>query len=269
MSEEIIAVDAHAHVFERSLPMVAGHRYMPARDALAADHLKNLDAHGLTHGVLVQPSFLGTDNSYMLAAIDAAPKRLRGIAVVEPSIPFSELEAMAARGIVGIRLNLIGKPAPPPQQAPWQSLLAFARQHRWHVEVHADAAELPAVMKPLLASGVRIVVDHFGRPAAAQGVDDPGFRYLLSSADSGLVWVKLSGGYRIDTPSHTVTKQAAEKLLQVFTPNRLVWGSDWPHTMFEDKATYARTRSLLDEWVTDAEARHNVLGATAVELFHF
>jgi|GEM_PF-21227 len=191
-----IAVDTHAHVFRRDLPMVPGRRYTPDDDATLQAYLAHLDRCGLSHGVLVQPSFLGIDNRFLMQSLRAAPDRLRGVAVVEPGISAVDLGEMDRVGIVGIRLNLFGCELPTLTSAAWRTLLAHVNGLGWHVEVHAHAGNLPQVVAPLLDLGCRVVVDHFGRPDPTLGADDPGFRYLLTQACSGRVWVKLSAAYR-------------------------------------------------------------------------
>ncbi|KAA6123167.1 amidohydrolase family protein [Cupriavidus cauae] len=264
------AVDSHAHVFEHGLALAAVPRYRPDHDALLGDYLAQLDANGLTHGVLVQPSFLGTENRYLLAALRAEPARLRGVAVVDPAIEDAELDAMAAAGVVGIRLNLIGLPAPDLGTAPWRGLLERIHARGWHVELHLPAARLQEVMPALLAAGCRIVVDHFGRPDPALGVADPGFDALLRHADSGRVWVKLSAAYRNwpDAQCAQAGRLAAQRLLEAFTAGRLLWGSDWPHTQ-HPHVSYGATRQWLDDWIDDAAQRRQLLGDTALNLFQF
>ncbi|WP_422650179.1 2-pyrone-4,6-dicarbaxylate hydrolase [Cupriavidus sp. H18C1] len=264
------AVDSHAHVFEHGLALAAVRRYRPDHDALLGHYLAQLDAHGLTHGVLVQPSFLGTDNRYLLAALRAEPARLRGVAVVDPSIDDAEIDAMAAAGVVGIRLNLIGLPAPDLGAAPWRGLLERIHARGWHVELHLPAARLREVMPALLAARCRIVVDHFGRPDPALGAADPGFDALLRHADSGRVWVKLSGAYRNwpDAQCAQAGRLAAQRLLETFTARRLLWGSDWPHTQ-HPHVSYGPTRQWLDDWIDDAAQRRQLLGDTALNLFQF
>ncbi|MET0529418.1 MAG: amidohydrolase family protein [Microvirga sp.] len=104
----VTAIDSHAHVFKRGLPLAANIRYAPDYDATPEDYIRNLDAKGMSNGFLVQPSFLGTDNSYMLEALRRYPNRFRGIVVVQPDIRQDALQELAAAGVVGIRLNLIG-----------------------------------------------------------------------------------------------------------------------------------------------------------------
>lgn len=281
---EITGVDCHAHVFERGLPLTAQRRHAPDYDALTDDYLGLLDSRGISHGVLVQPSFLGTDNHFFLAAIARHPGRLRGVAVVDPSITAEALERLAAQGTVGIRLNLVGLEIPDFSSREWQALLGRVRSLDWHVEIHRDAHDLPALLAALLPSGCRLVVDHLGRPDPLLGTADAGFASLLQAADSGRVWVKLSGAYRTaQSPragAAARTRALAEQdaaqarrtvsaLLGAFGPERLVWGSDWPHTQHQDFIDFSGSRALLDDWVPDTAQRHRILVETPAELFGF
>jgi len=261
-----LAVDTHAHVFVRGLPLAEGRRYAPDHDATPGDYLGLLDAHGLTHGVLVQPSFLGTDNSHLLQALRDGGPRLRGVAVVDPDFDAAALDALAAAGIAGMRLNLMGLPTPPLAEPGWRALLDHANRLGWHVEVHAPAARLPAILPPLLAAGCRVVVDHFGRPA---GMDE--LRHLLRHAGTGQVWVKLSAPYRNwpDAACTDAGREAARLLLAAFGPQRLMWGSDWPHTEHRDRADYASSRAWLDAWIDDPAIRRRILADTPLDLFQF
>src|SRR5215475_3889842 len=106
------AIDTHAHVFHRRLPLAPGRRYAPDYDAPVQLYLQQLDRNGMTSGVLVQPSFLGTDNSYLVESLEAARGRLRGIAVVDPAVSMDALRALDRAGVVGIRFNLLGQSLP-------------------------------------------------------------------------------------------------------------------------------------------------------------
>ena len=267
----ITAVDTHAHVFTRVMKMVVSRRYSPTRDATIADYLGMLDNNGLSHGVLVQVSFLGTDNSYLLQALRQAPTRLRGIVVVEPDIKMEALRAFDRLGVVGVRLNLIGIPDPGLADPEWQGHLHRLAKLHWHVELQAEAHRLPHLIPRLLKSGVRVVVDHFGRPDRAMGIDDPGFHYLLNLAGTGLVWVKLSGAYRNGWTEHGehAAISAARALVREFGPDRLLWGSDWPHTGFEQLVSVRQTRRALEHWIPSEEDRRSVLVGTPGHLFRF
>lgn len=265
------AVDTHAHVFHQGLALADTRRHTPDYDATLAQYLELLDGHGLSHGVLVQPSFLGTDNSHLLQALRAAPARLRGVAVVDPAIDDAGLQALAAAGVVGIRLNLIGLDLPDLAAPAWRHLLERVNAFGWHVEIHVQAARLADIMPALLQAGCRVVVDHFGRPDPAQGIADPGFQYLLRQAGSGRVWVKLSAPYRNWTGPACVTsgREAARQLLDAYTQAHLMWGSDWPHTEHRHLASYAAAMQWLDDWIDDPAQRRAVLADTPLRLFQF
>ena len=266
-----VAVDTHAHVFTRGLALAAARRYAPEYDATVDDYLAMLDGNLMSHGVLVQPSFLGTDNAYLVEALRAAPSRLRGIAVVEPDARAGHLLALQSVGVVGIRLNLIGRPDPDFGGAVLRRHLADVAALGWQVEVQAEARRLPAVLDGLLPFGMPVVVDHFGRPDPNLALTDPGFRHLLATADTGRIWVKLSASYRAfpGPDSAGLAVDAAGLLRQAFGPHRLLWGSDWPHTQFETRADPRTARRGLDAWLPDPNDRRIVLAEAPARLFGF
>ncbi|MBC7950580.1 MAG: amidohydrolase family protein [Rhodospirillaceae bacterium] len=262
-------VDCHAHCFVQGLALDGTRRYTPSYDAGIAAYLGMLDASGMTHGVLVQPSFLGTDNSYLVSVLQVAPERLRGIAMVDPAISVEEIAQLAGQGIVGIRLNLIGKDDPDFASALWTRHLDRIAAAGWQVEVQCEAARLPRVLPPLLAAGGNVVIDHFGRPNPLLGIHDPGFTTLLAAAITKQVWVKLSAGYRLGPDGDRLAQHAAVELVHAFGPSRLLWGSDWPHTQFEQVADTRTALAALTRWLPSAAMRSRVLGSTAAGLFGF
>ena len=281
---EITAVDCHAHVFERGLPLASRRRHAPDYDALLADYLALLDTHHISHGVLVQPSFLGTDNSYFVDALRRYPARLRGVAMVDTDITDAELAALDAAGVVGMRLNLVGLEWPALASPAWVQLLGRLRELKWHLEVHRDAVDLAPLLEALLPSGCALVVDHFGRPAPGLGRADPAFKALLRTAETGRVWVKLSAAYRHAIESGLPASErdaalaqqdaaqaclTASALLDAFGAERLMWGSDWPHTQHQDVVDFARSRAVLDDWVPDPVQRRRILVDTPAALFRF
>ncbi|MDY7559683.1 amidohydrolase family protein [Pseudomonas sp. 10B1] len=237
----ILGVDAHAHVFSRALSMAWARRYSPGYDATLDQYLTYLRVSGLSHGVLVQPSFLGTDNSYLLSALQQAPIQLRGVAVVDTGISREMMMSMAEQGIVGIRLNLMGQALPDFTDPKWKSLLSQVSALGWHVELHRDVEDLPMLLSALMAYDCKIVIDHFGRPDALLGVEQPAFAQLLELGLSGRVWLKVSGIYRLGgdlRQNLTFAQEAMPLLIRAFGTKRLVWGSDWPHTQFEGQMDY-------------------------------
>lgn len=264
----ITGIDTHAHIFCPGLPLANVRRYAPDYDATVDDYLACLDQAKLSHGVLVQPSFLGTDNDFMLDALRRHPDRLRGIAVVDPAIKEAELDAMAACGVVGVRLNLMGLPLPDYREEPWAGLFRQLANRDWLVEIHRHAKDLPLILPPIVDSGVRIVVDHFARPDPTTGIDDPGFQALLSMASAGQLWVKLSAAYRNES-SLVQAIEMSQRLLEAFGAEHLLWGSDWPHTQFEGQTRHADQYALLAQWLADEQVRQQVLVDSPAKLFRF
>jgi predicted TIM-barrel fold metal-dependent hydrolase len=261
-------IDAHTHVFRRDLPMAPGRRYAPAYDASPKDLFSHLDANRLDQAVLVQPSFLGTDNSYMLAAIAAAPDRLRGIAMVAPEAGDKQLDELARGGVVGVRFNLVGAPMPELRSMAWTTLLRRIVALGWHVELHREARDLHLLIQSALEAGARVVVDHYGRPDPVRGLADPDLNRLLAFASSRRVWVKLSAGYRCSTDSRGFESDAAARFASTFGADRLLWGSDWPHTQHEADAAVGGSLNVLRTSLRNDEL-DAVLGGNASDLYGF
>lgn len=258
-------VDTHAHAFLTSLAMEPGRRYTPARDCPVEQYLAVLAGADIGAGVLVQPSFLGTDNGYMLRALERHSDRLRGIAVVGPSVPDKDLERMDQAGVVGIRFNMIGRDVAELSRPDVRALLRRVDQLGWQVEVQARGADVPIVLDAMGMFRGPLIFDHFGLPDPNLGVRDPGFRALLAEGANGRTYVKTSAGYRsrgFDVAS------CAGALLAVLGPRRLVWGSDWPFTQFERTVSFEGVVNEFRRWIPDREAR-DIMDATALGLFKF
>jgi predicted TIM-barrel fold metal-dependent hydrolase len=228
-------IDTHAHVFLRGLPAVPTARYVPDYDAPLSAYLAFLDKIGAEKGVLVQPSFLGSDNSFLLAALAAAEGRLAGVAVVEKRITPEAAEALAAAGIRGLRYNLVGRSLEVLASADARAMLAIAAPLGWHVELHADAPDLAAALPFLRGFDGVIVIDHFGRPG-------PGDAALVTGwAADPRVHMKLSAPYRVGHPD---IRGLAGRIVEAYGADRLMWGSDWPWTQHE---AVAKAAELLPE----------------------
>lgn len=261
-------IDTHAHVFHRGLKLAPGRRYAPDYDAPLALYLEQLDRNGMTNGVLVQPSFLGTDNSYLVESLKQASGRLRGIAVVGPAVTPDELRTFDRAGVAGIRLNLVGQPLPDFATAEWKALLGNVKSMGWQVEVQRNASDLAALAPRLLDHGVAVVLDHYALPDPKLGVDDPGFQSVLKLGATRNVWVKISAPYRNGPAGESFAKAAYPLLREAYGLDCLLWGSDWPHTQFEASQSYAKNRQFLDALVVDQSERAQVL-ASARPLFRF
>lgn len=257
-------VDCHAHVWTRPLQFIPEARHRPDYDAPVEAYLHHLDSHGLANGLLIQPSFLGSDNTIMLDAVRRHPERLKAVVVIDPATPAEKLIELEGQGAVGVRLNLIGLPLPNLASEPFKGFLARLADRNWHVEIHREARDLPKLVPALLDAGVKVAIDHFGRPDPAAPANDPGFRYLLSVGTSKRVWVKVSAAYR--SGGKRTAFALAPLLLGSFEPERILWGSDWPHTQHESAVNYGSTFSLFEESIPSVEVRRRILENAPAEL---
>lgn len=258
-------IDTHAHVFLRSLPMVANRRYTPGYDASFARYMRVLSDHDIGCGVLIQPSFLGYDNSYLLESLDIYSQALRGVVVVPHDISDDALIDMNQRGVVGIRFNMIGKDIAEIGVPDARSLLKRIANLGWHVEIQAPGAAIPTALRHMEHFEGHIVIDHFGLPDPRLGLRDPGFRALLREGETGRTFVKLSAGYRCHGLD---VAPLAGALLATLGPRRLLWGSDWPWTQFEKDRSYAQVSADLSRWMPDLAAL-NQMDQAASGLFRF
>lgn len=223
-------IDAHAHVFDENCNYIEHSRYTPSAKVPIEHYFKTLDDHGIAGAVLIQPSFLGEDNSYMCQAIARRPRTLRGVAVVAPEIEDAALRSLQDQGVRGVRLNLIGQPDPDFTLAVWQDFLTRLVRNNLLIELHASGERWERLLPPLLATGVSIGIEHLGRPDAVDPLSCPGFQAILEAAVHPNVWAKLSGSYRSKGGDAAATVPA---LLHAFGPKRLLWGSDFPWTQHE------------------------------------
>jgi predicted TIM-barrel fold metal-dependent hydrolase len=257
-------IDAHVHVFTTDMPLIDNPRHTPKYSFTHDELIATLDKHGVERAVIAAASPWGDYNDYTLAALRAHPKRLRGTAIVNPAIDRFALEAMSRDGMVGVRLPFIGLPKLP-DITTFDYLALFRRlaDLDWHVHPHVEGEDLPEILPTLEASGVKIVVDHLGRPDPRTGINSDGFKALLRSIDKGRTWVKVSGGYRLGPQAMGYVRE----LVRVAGADRLVWASDCPFVGHEGRFPYQATIEWLNACVPDAAARARIFGETARQLY--
>jgi predicted TIM-barrel fold metal-dependent hydrolase len=238
------------------MPLAGDAWHQPAGEAPLGDYLVCLDEAGIDRAVLAAASLFGTNNDYALAATAAHP-RLRTTVIVDPDVDPVLLRDMDAAGAVGIRLQWRSTPEPPDLDRPeWRRLLRRVADLGWHVQLHDNGWRLSRAIERIEASGARLVVDHFGRPDQAKGVNCEGFQAVLRAVARGNTWVKLSGDFRVGPDA--MVRDLTSALLRHAGPERLFWGSDWPFAAFEGQVTYAQTVTRFEELVPDAAIRDRI-----------
>ena len=244
-------VDCHVHVFDpQRFPYRPDTFYAPAGQELGTPaRLRTvLDAHGVQHALLVGPnSGYGDDNRCLLDALDAGGGRYRGMAVVDNATTRAELDELRDR------------------------LLADLAALDMIADVQVVDNQLAALAPLLERAGVRVVIDHCGRPDPGAGLDAPGFRELLRWGRRGRAVVKLSGCVKVSREPypHRDLLPYIRALVGEFGPDRCVWGSDWPFLRMPERVDYGPLLSLLAEQVPDDEERRRILWDTPVREFGF
>jgi predicted TIM-barrel fold metal-dependent hydrolase len=265
------ACDTHAHVFGPldRYPLIDDRTYTPPEAPLSA-YRRLLNILGVERAVLVQPSVYGTDNSAMLDALTAAGDAFRGIAVVDYGVSDKQLRALHRVGVRGIRVNLLYKGG--------ISLTMLGRLADkikglgWHIQLLIDVSDCPEFWRIADKLPVDVVIDHMGHMAASKGVDDPGFRSLLSLVAEGKAWVKLSGPYRMTARGHTPYADVAglARALIETAPDRMVWASDWPHPFVQiAMPNDGELLDMLAMWAPDPATRAKILVDNPAKLYGF
>lgn len=268
------ACDCHAHVCgpAERYPYAAKRIYTPP-DASPAQYRHMLDTLGVERAVLVQPSIYGTDNRAMLDALAADPRRLRGVAVVEFDVTAPEIEALHAQGVRGVRCNIVdlkdGKGLLPMEAL--KSLASRIAPFGWHMEFLMHVDEFPDLDRQLAPIQVPMVFGHLGYVTVERGLRTPGFGALLRLMRGGQAWVKVTAPYRLTASKlpYAEVDVFAARLLEA-APQRLVWGSDWPHVTM--KTAMPNDGDLFDvfaRWVPDEGMRHRILVENPAQLYGF
>ncbi len=262
------ACDAHCHVFGPAslFPYAPDRRYTPEdapKDALIGLH----DRLGLQRAVIVQASCHGTDNRAMLDCLRHDPARFRGVAIVDDTITGAELADMHAAGVRGVRFNFVRHLGGAPDMAVFRTVLDRITPLGWHVVLHLDAPDI-ASLAPMIADlRLTAVIDHMGRCPAALGVEQPPFRALLELARLSHVWIKVSGAERIAEPPFTTALPFAQALMAA-APDRVMWGTDFPHPNLKHAVDEADLVDLLASY-GDGAALQRLLVDNPARLYDF
>lgn len=280
------ACDCHTHIHgdPEKFPFFAGRVYTPepaSPEEMAALH----KALHIERVVIVTPSVYGTDNSATLFGMKARGNTARGVAVIDDKTSESELDEMQRQGFRGIRLNLATSGVNDANVGRSRLTAALGRMatRGWHVQLFTALAMIPAIKDLVTAAPVPVVFDHFGGARAARGVGQPGFSDLLDLVKSGKAYVKISGAYRASklAPDYQDAVPLAQALVSA-NPDRIVWGTDWPHpdsvTPPGRKPTEVTPLCQIDDghllnqlpvWAPDAAIRKKILVDNPARLYGF
>lgn len=262
------AADCHHHIYDHRYPVDPNAKLRPP-DASVAEYRQLQQRIGTSRNVVVQPSTYGVDNRCMLDALARFGASARGVAVVNTKVSDKELHELHRQGVRGIRFNLVQAGATTPDMM--EPLAARVHELGWHVQLHMLADQIAAIDDLLNRLPAPLVFDHMARIPGEAGVKHPAFRVVAGLLEQGRAWVKLSGAYmdsKVGPPTYA-DRGAIAKGFAGLAPERLVWGTDWPHPTEKAKPDDALLLDLLADWVPEAPERTRILVDNAEALYGF
>ena len=262
------ACDCHMHIYDARFPVAPNATLRPP-DALVPDYKLLQKRIGTTRNVVVTPSTYGTDNSATLDGMAKIGPTARGVAVVDTSVTDAELKRLHGLGVRGIRFNLVQAGATTVEML--EPLSRRVNELGWHIQINLRPELLVQIEDVLQRAASPLVFDHLAHIPRDVGVEHPAFKTMRKLIDRGQTWVKLSGAYQ-DTKVGAPTYADAVPIAQAYVkaaPERMVWGSDWPHPTEKDKPDDAVLFDLLAQWVPDAPTRNRILVQNPEALYGF
>ena len=261
--------DAHHHIFGpyAGYPMQPERSYTPP-EATLDDYRRMCKVLGIERSVLVHPSIYGTDLASLLGTLAQCRDWMRGVAVVDDSVDDRTLALLDRAGVRGVRFNALFKGGTPLAQA--RAIGARVARLGWHVQLLIDLAAQSSFYEDWKDFPAPLVVDHMGHMATRHGVDAPGFQGMLRLLAEGRCWVKLSGAYRTSALAHPYpdTLPFVSALVKT-NPERLVWGTDWPHPAVQVMPNDGDLADLVPVWLPSEDLREQVLVRNPARLYGF
>jgi 2-pyrone-4,6-dicarboxylate lactonase len=265
------ACDSHIHLFgpAAKYPFAPDSPYI-AHDALPETFMALQDTLGLSTAVIVSPGGYGRNYALLADVLAKYPERFRGIALLRDDTPASEIGRLTKLGVRGMRMMSHKRGQHVPNYSP--KIAARVHEHGWHIQFYPHGTDIVDYADKLLALPNAIVLDHFASIPAKGGVDQPAVKAVLKMLDSGRVWLKLSGPMRCtDEPPPYPSVTPLAHVFVKHAPERMVWGSDWPHVNL-DGMVMPNDGDLLDllaEWVPEAAVRNRILTQNPKALYGF
>ena len=265
------STDCHAHVFGSPdrFPYASNRFFNPPPGIHLQQYNDMHRALGVSRGVVVHSGAHGTDNAVLLDALARSGGRLRGVALIHERMTDDELGRLAAAGVRGYRANLVSRLGIQLEEA--RRLAARVAKLGWHAQFLLDIESFPDLDRQLADFPIEVVIDHMGRPNTGGGTHAPGFQSLIRLLRSGRGWSKLSAPYRTSTqglPYADIVPYA--RALVAAAPDRLVWGTDWPHVLVDPPVpNTGDLTDLLTTWVPDEALRKRILVDNPARLYGF
>jgi len=263
--------DSHFHVFgpHAVFPFAANRPFTP-HDAPKEALLRLHEVLGFERGVFVQSTCHGSDHAVMLDLLAATSGRYRGVALLTPATTPEQVKRLDAAGVCGVRLHFVSHLGPYPARDDVRAVMRLVEPYGWHIEVHVYGKDLLANLDFIAAIKARVVIDHIGRVDAREGPDGPAFVALRRLVDSGNVWVKLSGTDRVSQQEPPFRDAVAlARILAEQAPERILWGTDWPHPNVRRMPNDGELVDLIPQIAVNETTRRRMLVDNPAEFFGF
>lgn len=260
--------DTHFHVFEPGFAHVPEPLYT-FPDGTIEQYLALTDWLGLQRMVLVQPTYYGTDNSLLIETLRRIGPRCRAVARIETDATEQELDGYHEAGVRGIRLDLFARSSWPTADiiAYIRQMAARARPRGWHLQFYTPGTVVRDLLPFLSDFEDTFVIDHMGYMKESEGLTPADFDRLVGILAGGHCYLKLSGPYRIAPGKPLSSVEPIGRALVAARPDRLIWGSDWPHLPNGQRDT-GELLNLLADWAPDEADRHRILVESPARLFY-
>jgi predicted TIM-barrel fold metal-dependent hydrolase len=268
------ACDCHMHIYDeaRFPPARPGPQSRMQKDASVAEYRLLQKRNGTTRTVIVTPAAYVTDNRVTLDGIQQlGATNTRGVAVLHPTVTDAELKSLADGGIKGIRFTVFDPASAAVSIDMIEPLAKRVAGLGWHLQIHMRGDQIVENGDMLQRLPTPVVFDHLGRLPQPTPLDHPAYKIIRAMLDKGRTWMKLSGAY-MDTKVGAPTYADKHAVVQAYikaAPERVVWGSDWPHPTEKDKPNDATLFDLFSEWAPDEAQRTRILVTNPEALYGF
>ena len=266
-----LACDAHCHVFgpAAKFPYDPKAAYQPEDAPLEQLHLLHQKL-GLQRAVIVHASCHGADMRATLDAIARSGGRYRGTAIIDESYTDKDFARMHEGGIRGVRFNFVRHLGGRPDMGFFRKTVDRLAAMDWHLILHLDAQDLPELESVFKTLPVPFVIDHMGRVKAGDGLEQQPFRVLLNTLGNEKAWVKICGAERVSSkgPPFTDAVPFGRALVEA-APDRVLWGTDWPHPNVKWMPDDAGLLELFPQMVPDAALQKRILVDNPARLYGF
>jgi len=264
-----LTCDAHCHVFGPAsrFPYAPNRRYTPEdapKEALRALH----DHLGIERAVIVQATCHGTDNSAMLDAIASDPAHYRGVALVDGSFTDRDYQKLHDGGVRGVRFVFVKHLGGAPDMSLFHRVIDRIKDRGWHVVLYFNAPDVAPMSEMMRKLPLPFVIDHMGRAMGKDGPDQPAMHALIELAKRDNCWIKVTGSERISFPPYDEAIPVARRLVEA-APDRVLWGTDFPHPNATHEADEAELVDLVPKFAPDPAIQRRLLVDNPARLYGF